>query len=270
MLKEDNLEDEIKNLGHQGSAESRQRIWAEVRRALDEQQQQAAGEQPQIWRDIMQSRMIKYGAAAVIVIGVLVIVSVMGGSPDGAGVAWAEVVEAFNNVQEVQGVANNVMQDGSAVTYTVGIRKPDCIYEDKNNSIKIDNGQERLILFKDKKEAVFFPTMKDKYPVTDHEIFKVIGVFQNEPLDGITITRLEEESDEATLVFSVVCDRPEVTWVGKAWIDAATNLPIKVTTELTSTPINSQMFVSGEAVFCYDPIDEDVFALTVPEGYVIK
>ena len=53
MLKEDNLEDEIKNLGHQGSAESRQRIWAEVRRALDEQQQQAAGEQPQIWRDIM-------------------------------------------------------------------------------------------------------------------------------------------------------------------------------------------------------------------------
>ena len=268
MLSRDNLEDEIKNMGHQGSVESRQRIFAEVRRALNEQQQ-AAGEQSQKWRNIMQSRMIKYAAAAVIVIGILVMVSMMGGSPDGAQPAWAEVVKAFHNVQEVQGVAHNVMQDGSVVTYTACIRKPDCLYEDKNNSTKIDNGQERLILFKDKKEAVFFPTMKDKYPVTDHEIFKVIGVFQNEPLDGITISRLKEESDETTIVFSVVCDRPEVTWVGKAWVDAATNLPIKVTTELTSTPINSQMHVSGEATFSYDPIGDEVFDLIVPEGYTI-
>ena len=73
MLSNEHLEDEITNLGHPGSVESRQRIFAEVRRTLYEEQQ-AAGEQPQIWRYIMQSRMIKYVAAAVIVIGVLVLV----------------------------------------------------------------------------------------------------------------------------------------------------------------------------------------------------
>jgi hypothetical protein len=48
-------------------------------------------------RTIMKSRMTRYAAAAVIIIGVMVGLDSMNGSPDGAGIVWAEVLEAFNN-----------------------------------------------------------------------------------------------------------------------------------------------------------------------------
>ena len=61
MQNEDNLENEIRDLGHLGSAETRQLIFGEVRRSLGEnQEQQAAGGERQIGRKVMQSRMIKY------------------------------------------------------------------------------------------------------------------------------------------------------------------------------------------------------------------
>ena len=53
---------------------------------------------PGFWRNIMKSKMTKYVAAAVIVIGILVMISMMGGSPDGAGVVWAKVAEKIDQI----------------------------------------------------------------------------------------------------------------------------------------------------------------------------
>ncbi|KPK76457.1 MAG: hypothetical protein AMJ79_06535 [Phycisphaerae bacterium SM23_30] len=272
MQPKDNLEQQIINLQHQADAETQQRIFSRIRQALNEdQKQQTAHMQPHIWSTIMQNRIIKYAAAAVIIIGVLVTVSFLGGSPDGAQVAWAKVLEAFNNVQQVQVVSNKLMPDGSTVTHKFCLRRPDCIYEDKTNSTIIDNGQERLVLFKNKKEAAFLPSRIDRFPVSNHTVFKIIGLFQNETLEGMTITLLEDESNKTTIVYTMDYIRPidQLTWQGKAWVDAETNLPIKISAALTSTPDSPQEHLSEEGAFSYDPIGNDIFELTVPEGYKI-
>ncbi|MFC1782933.1 outer membrane lipoprotein carrier protein LolA [Planctomycetota bacterium] len=264
----DNMEQEIKNLHHQASAETRQRIFSEVRQALDEhQKQQTAHRQPQIWSTIMQNKIIKYAAAAVIIIGVLATISFLGGSPDGAQTTWAKVLETFNNVQQVQGVSIKTMQDGSVVTYKTFIRKPDCLYEEQANGTIIDNGQKRLWLFKGETAVAFFPTE----PIDDHEIFKIIGLFQDETLEGMTITKLDQESNDTTVVYALAYVRPsdQLSWQGKAYVDTQTNLPTKISAELTSTPKNPGEHQSEEVTFNYDPIPDDVFDITVPEGYKI-
>ena len=58
----------------------------------------SAAEPPNIRRIIMQSKIIKYAAAAVIIIGVLITISFLGGSPDGAGVAWARVADKIDQI----------------------------------------------------------------------------------------------------------------------------------------------------------------------------
>ena len=256
----------IKNTRDRTNAQTYDKVLHSILQEFEsKKKQKSALIQPGICRYIVKNRITKFAAATVIIIGVLLTVSFLGGSPDGAGVAWARVLESLNNVQQVQLVANKTMPDGSVVTHKAFIRKPDCLYEERTKGTIIDNGQKRLWLFKGETAAAFFPTE----PIDDHEIFKIIGLFQDKPQDGITITRLEEESDKTTIVFSVVCDRPEVAWVGKAWVDAETNLPIKLTVEFTSLPLNNQMHVSGEATLSYDPIPDEVFDITVPEGYTI-
>jgi hypothetical protein len=49
--------------------------------------------QPYIWRTIMKSRTTKFAAAAMIIAAVLIGIHELGGSIDGASVAWAELVE---------------------------------------------------------------------------------------------------------------------------------------------------------------------------------
>ncbi len=59
----------------------------------------SVSQRPQdVWRIIMNNRMTKFAASAVIIIGVLFGLYLVGG-PDMAGVAWAEVVE---NVEQIQ------------------------------------------------------------------------------------------------------------------------------------------------------------------------
>jgi len=101
MRKEDNLENEIKDLRHQGSAESRQRIFGEVRQALGEKpQQQAVHAQRHIWRIVMQTKMIKYVAAAVIILGVMAGIYVLNGTVEiSSAVLATELAQLQENMQ---------------------------------------------------------------------------------------------------------------------------------------------------------------------------
>ena len=50
---------------------------------------------------IMKSRITKLAAAAAIVIAVMLGINYIGGSPDGASVAWASVTRRLNDVDHV-------------------------------------------------------------------------------------------------------------------------------------------------------------------------
>ncbi len=54
-----------------------------------------------IWRTIMKSSITKLAAAAVIIIGVMLGINYIGGSPDGASVAWADVLENIEAARTV-------------------------------------------------------------------------------------------------------------------------------------------------------------------------
>jgi outer membrane lipoprotein-sorting protein len=56
--------------------------------------------QPNIWRIIMKTRIIKIAAAAVIIIAVILGLNIIGG-PDMAGVAWGAMVEKIESVENV-------------------------------------------------------------------------------------------------------------------------------------------------------------------------
>ncbi len=49
--------------------------------------------EPNTWRMIMKNRITKIAAAAAIIIAVIVSINYLGGSPDGASVAWGQVLE---------------------------------------------------------------------------------------------------------------------------------------------------------------------------------
>ena len=81
----------VKKLNDTTSAEMDQRVKTDVLEALVESEKPSVLNRPKIWRNIMQSRITKLAAAAVIVIAVLISVNQFGGSA--TGVVWGEVVQ---------------------------------------------------------------------------------------------------------------------------------------------------------------------------------
>ena len=68
---------------------------------LDEQskpKQSKPGSRPDIWRIIMQNRMVRFGAAVAVVIAVVIGLQLNHGSIDGATIAFAQITEAMKHV----------------------------------------------------------------------------------------------------------------------------------------------------------------------------
>lgn len=155
--------------------------------------------------------------------------------------------------------------DGAVVRAQTWIRLPDCLRDEDpdDQRIIIDNGLQRLTLDTSLRQARFSDTFKDAEPPGEHWLFGQIEVLRGRRIDDdIVLTRIEEESTEDTLVFSVQSSQAE----GKVWIAAAGMLPLKVEARLTGDP-NSQHEQSATITFDYRPIPDEVFALKIPDGY---
>ncbi len=86
----------IKQLKVESSNEIHSRVLNKLQNRLDDAKQQyLADTSPNIWRIIMNSKITKYAAAAVILIAVMIGINQFGGSIDGTSVAWAEVMRNF-------------------------------------------------------------------------------------------------------------------------------------------------------------------------------
>jgi len=98
MRPTDNIHSLIKKLHLKAGAELDQRLRAEIRRALDEQRQtKPAATRPKTWRIIMKSRITKLAAAAVIIAGVVLSITLLDGSLSpafGIDDVWAATAKA--------------------------------------------------------------------------------------------------------------------------------------------------------------------------------
>ena len=78
------------------------RIVSDALTALNKSEKmKSVSAEPKIWRMIMKSRITKLAAAAAIIIAVMLGINYIGGSPDGASVAWASVTRRLNDVDHV-------------------------------------------------------------------------------------------------------------------------------------------------------------------------
>jgi len=203
-------------------------------------------------------------AAAMMAIAVLVGISLLNGSS-----AWAKVIQAFNEVENVHFTEKLIMLDGTVQQHELWLKRPNCLYENYGRTIFIDNGLERLVIDTEEKTAQFSDSFMPFRPLEEHYIFDEIKLFRGQSSMEIESEILPGESDDSTLVFSLKKDENETSdfaFQGKAWVDAKTMLPLKIQVELTSEQKDNEP-KSGEIVFNYEPISDNVFAMVVPEGF---
>ena len=205
----------------------------------------------------------RIAAAAVIIIGIFIGIISLNGTN-----AWAEVIKAFNKVENVHMTQTLNMQDGSIDKHEIWIRMPDCLYEDGSNRTIIDNGIDRLTLDRENKEAQFSDSFMPYKSISEHYVFDNINIFRDDKQKNYELKKLDNESTEKILVFSLkfIGDLEDLDFEGKAWVDAKTMLPIKIQAELKGEPKEGNP-ISGEVVCDYGAIPDSAFAMEIPEGF---
>jgi outer membrane lipoprotein-sorting protein len=221
--------------------------------------------QPKIWKAIMKNKMTKLAAAAMIVLAVLIGIGTLDRTS-----AWAEVLRALEDVNHVHIVSTLTLSDGTEAQSKYWLRKPDCIRQEEPDRIVIDNGQERLTIDREKKEAQFEDSLVEYQPVSDHYMFEQIGMFRGHEVEGLTVKKLEDESGDNIRVFRLDYEatHSQLAFEGKAWVDNNTMLPARVTLQLRGEPKKGEP-QGAEVTFDYSPIPDDAFDRVVPNGYTI-
>jgi len=99
MKPADKIKELISKSDVQTTSETDKRILGGALDHLEKlKQKKSAATQPNVWRIIMKTRIPKLAAAAVIIIAILIGLHYLGGSIDGASLAWASVAERFRSV----------------------------------------------------------------------------------------------------------------------------------------------------------------------------
>jgi len=235
------------------------RIINDVLTALDKSEKtQSVSAGPNIWRIIMKSKITKLAAAAAITIAVIIGIKGFNGTT-----AWAEVVKAIKNADNIHILSKITKADGLVVESHAWLKNGTMIYdEDPPNEITIDDGINRLTLDTEKKTA----QLSDSYsPFEDYMEtgnFEIILLFRDED----TPYRATELPDESTSTIRVYEVTYRDIWKGKAWVDAESNLPVRIAADVTEK--YKQQVLSLEVIYDYHPIPVEKFSLAIPLGYI--
>ncbi len=261
----DEIEKSIRQLQDRTGAELDARTIADACQVLAKKQQtQPASNKPNIWRIIMKSRMTRFAAAALIIIGVLIGVKQFGGSVDMAGVVWADVLEQISEVRPY----------ACRMTFDFDGDRPDLSYRvfRKNLSVRreerddgsilvFDMAQKpvrTLVLYPDKKLARE-EVMLDRGPLKDPDLLRMIASRQNGNEDDLGLSEINGRTVKG---FHSPNKHNEFT----VWADVETNLPVLVELRQSS---------SGRTIIMEDfefvaEFDEALFDTTAPEDYSVQ
>jgi len=99
MRSNDPLEPMLRDLRYKTAADRREEALANLLHALDESQREVpTSVRSGVWTSMMASRSVRWAAAAVVLVAVLILISVFTGPFDGTTAAYARVTEAVRNV----------------------------------------------------------------------------------------------------------------------------------------------------------------------------
>jgi protocatechuate 3,4-dioxygenase beta subunit len=200
--------------------------------------------------------MTKLATAAVIAVAI-----VLGLRGTNETSAWAAVVRALNGTVNIHVMAKVTRPGGRVDEYRTWLKDGTMLRKEEPNEITIDDGQSRLILDREQKTAQLSDSrapFQDYMETGNLEIILTL-MGQDTPY---TATELPKEKTPTERVYRMTY---RDVWEGKAWVDARSNLPLRVWAEVTEEYRDRALDM--EVIYSYEPIAPDVFDLTVPVGY---
>ena len=216
-----------------------------------------------IWRTIMESKITKLAAAAVIIVAVLVGLHFVG-NPLAPTVTWAKVIQPILNAQtaildiivgeEGEGPVIHDLIKGSRIRRTMSN------VEDVVSIIDLENAR-ILTLTPSKKEAAYIdlkglPSM----PNYMDTLRNVISELQESP--HFVVEELGEQEIYGQKAVGFLAKHPKVELT--IWADPETALPVRI------EQVGGQMKVICKNLKFDVPMDESQFSMDVPEGYTLQ
>ncbi len=212
-----------------------ERVHGEIAKAIAElKSTPTAARQPSIWRTIMNSRITKLVAAAVIVLAAILAVTFFNQT---SGIVWAEVVRRLGEIRTVsyQITADIKGMQGTPEGYTTHMTQ-DVLVSYEQGAVRIDSAlqlpggtrkSQTYILQEDRVAITILPEQKKYFKVT-------ISEEQMQKMD-------EESGDPVTLLKAML--EHKYTELGRKTIDGVSAWGIQVSDPKLGTKMGS--FISG-------------------------
>ena len=216
-------------------------------------------------RKIMKSPITKLAAAAVIIIAVLIGVNYLGGSIDGASLAWAEVVEQISSHTKYKCRQRIVREKGPQIparqVYHLNLQQRRQEHEDGIIGIIDMRGEEAITveLYPDQKKAVVTKII-GRGTMRDPDIIGMVKRFEQESTEKLGTKKLNGK------ILHGFRHQPNKHNDFTVWVDADTKLPVEI--ELKH-PQRGQTIFLDEFEFDFE-LAPSAFSTDVPDGYDVK
>jgi hypothetical protein len=245
--------------------EMRRRILDEAFKAQDELISQTAGSPGSKWRFIMNSKITRYVAAAIILVAVLVAINRLGGTVDGTSVVWAQVVEQMNTHTRYKCRQRVVREQGPEMpamkVYHLNLSLRRQEVEDGSIHVIDMRGEDAITLeLKPVEKKAFLTRLRGMGPRKDPDIVDMVKRFE---LASTERLGTKEKGGKTLQGFRHAPNEHNDFTV---WVDPVTKLPVEI--ELKH-PTAKQTIFMDEFEFDFD-LDESAFSTEIPAGYEVK
>jgi hypothetical protein len=217
------------------------------------------------WRIVMKSRTIRYAAAAVILIAVLVGINHLGGSIDGTSMAWSQVIEQMNSYTRYKCRQRVVREKGpqhpTMQVYHLNLSQRRQEVEDGSIHVIDMRSKDPITveLYPAEKKATV-TTLIGFGPKKDPNIIAMVKRFEQESTERLGTKKL------AGKILQGFRHLPNEHNDFTVWVDPETKLPVEI--ELKHVKRGQTIFLDD---FEFDfELDPSAFSTEVPEGYEVK
>jgi hypothetical protein len=264
MRPADNMEKLIKKLRYKAGAETHERVFENITKALDESGKEQTGViTPNIWRTIMKSRITKLAAAAVLIVGVLAGIHFVG-NPLEATVTFADVIKPIFNARTVTlTIIIGEEENGPEIHDMImesRIRRTLSNMEGVVAIIDMKSGR-ILQLTPEKKEAAYID-LKDwpSMPNYMESLRNVITRLQESPDFEVEELGIRQINGRNLIGFQAEHPKTSIT----IWADPQTALPVRI------EHVTGQMHIVCRDLQFDAPMAEELFSMDPPEGYTVQ
>jgi len=268
MRPTDNINQLIKKLQLKASADLDKRVHNEISKAPAKlNRKESAVTQPNIWSNIMKNRITKLAAAAAIIITVLIGIHYLGGSIDGASVAWSQGVEQLSGHTKYKCRQRVVREQGpefpTMQVYHLNLQQRRQEVEDENGTIHIIDmrGQDAITVELDPIQKKATVTELIGFgPKKDPDIIEMVKQFEQESTERLGTKKVNGQ------ILHGFRHLPNEHNDFTVWVDPGTKLPVEI--ELVHVNRGQTIFLD-EFEFDFD-LDPSAFSTDVPDDYEVK